>query len=59
MDAKLIEGGKFLQITIPVSPQPSKSGNSMVIASSKGNKPTTVEYNGKAIVIGVNAYVSR
>ncbi len=48
-----------LIITLPVSPRTSKSGKSMVIASTGGNINTAVEYDGKTVVIGVNAYVKK
>ena len=48
-----------LVITLPISPRASKSGKSTVIASSSGNQPTTCEYEGKVVVVGVNAYVKK
>ena len=48
-----------LVITVPISPRTSKSGKSLVIASSSGNVQTTTEYEGKPIVVGVNAYVPK
>jgi len=51
--------GNELIITLPVSPRPSKSGKSLVIASSAGNQPTSAVYEGKPIIIGVNAYVKK
>lgn len=57
MNAK-IEGGQLI-ITIPVNanPPPSKSGKTLVVASSYGNKTTTATVNGKPVVIGLNAYI--
>ena len=59
MNVKIEKKGdvETLVITLPVAPAPSKSGKSTVIASTHGNQPTTAQYNGKAIVVGVNAYV--
>lgn len=59
MKVQLInEGGsKFLQITVPISPKASKTGKSISVASSNGNHATTAIYEGKPIVVGVNAYV--
>ena len=48
-----------LIITLPISPRTSKSGKSLVVASTGGNQPTTCEYDGKPVVIGVNAYVRK
>lgn len=48
-----------LTITVPVNaaPQASKTGKSLVVASSHGNVPTTAMVNGKPVVIGLNAYI--
>jgi hypothetical protein len=46
-------------ITLPISPRPSKSGKTTVIASTAGNQPTTCEYEGKPVILGVNAYVKK
>ena len=56
MNAKLEKG--VLIISIPVQePTPSASGKTLVVASTHGNQPTTVEVNGKRVVIGLNAYI--
>lgn len=45
-------------ISIPISPRASKTGKTTVIASSQGNVPVPgVMYEGKQLVVGVNAYV--
>lgn len=56
-----IEGGELvIRIECNVdSPAPSKSGKTLVIASTHGNQATTCEVNGKAVVVGVNAYIKR
>jgi len=46
-------------ITLPISPRPSKSGKTTVIASTAGNIPTTAVYEGQPVVIGCNAYVKK
>ena len=46
-------------ISIPISPRSSKSGKTLVVASSGGNQPTTAMYEGKPIIVGVNAYVKK
>jgi hypothetical protein len=50
--------GNDLVITAPIKKEPSKSGKSILIASSGGNKPTAVVIDGKNVVIGLNAYIS-
>lgn len=53
-----IEGNRLI-VEIELSPQPaiSKTGKTLVVASSHGNKPTTAQVNGKNIVVGLNAYI--
>ena len=46
-------------ITLPISPRPSASGKTTVIASSAGNKPTAAIYNGKPVIVGCNAYIGK
>ena len=46
-------------ITLPISPRPSKSGKTTVIASTAGNQATTATYNGQPVIVGVNAYVKK
>jgi len=56
MKAELKNGN--LIVTIPTQkPTPSASGKTLVVASTHGNQPTTVEVDGKVLVIGLNAYV--
>jgi hypothetical protein len=37
-------------------PKASASGKTMVIATTRGNQPTTAEFDGHVIVAGVNCY---
>jgi len=47
-------------ITLPVSPRPSKSGKTTVIATTSGNQTfSDIVFDGKPITVGVNAYVPR
>ena len=48
-----------LIIKLPITEKVSGSGKSLVVASTNGNKETTVQYKGKTLVLGVNAYVKR
>lgn len=47
-----------LVITLPFNKagERSASGKSLTHASTKGNKATELDVNGKKLVIGVNAY---
>ena len=38
-------------------PTPSASGKSLIVATTHGNIPTTLQVNGKPLVISVNAYI--
>lgn len=50
--------GKTLVLTLDLTvPTPSKSGKTLVVASSHGNVATTAQVNGKPVVVGVNAYI--
>lgn len=56
-----IKNGNLI-ITMPLTaPAPSKSGKTLVVASTSGNKETTaqVEFGGEKrnITVGVNAYI--
>ena len=59
MEAKLIENKLHITIDINDPPRPSKSGKTLVVASTHGNQTTTAEYNGKPITVGLNAYIYR
>jgi hypothetical protein len=48
-----------LVIRVPMSERDSKSGKTIVVASSNGNVPTTASYNGKPIIVGLNAYINK
>ena len=48
-----------LIVSLPISPRPSKSGKTILVASTSGNIKTTVEYDGKPITVSVNAYVAK
>lgn len=53
--------GKELVIRIPmqIPPQPSATGKTLVVASSRGNKETDAVVQGKQVVVGLNAYIPR
>lgn len=48
--------GTDLVITIPIKEKTSGSGKSLVIASTGGNIEAGLQYKGKPVVIGLNAY---
>jgi len=50
--------GKQLIITLDLQdPKPSATGKTLVVASSRGNQPTTATINSKPVIVGVNAYI--
>lgn len=50
--------GKELVIRAPIAElTPSKSGKSLTVYTSNGNRPTDAKINGKAVVVGLNAYI--
>ena len=53
--------GKELVIRIPVEspPRPSKSGKSLIVATSGGNQTTSCTVEGKQVVVGLNCYITK
>lgn len=51
--------GRTLVIELPINDElmPSESGKTLSVASTRGNKETTVKINGKMVYLGVNAYI--
>jgi hypothetical protein len=57
MSIKVNNNGEVLKIYLPLEkPHASKSGKSMVIASTYGPQTTTVEHEGRKIVVVANAF---
>lgn len=59
-----IEGSgadRVLVIRVPMNERPveSASKKTMVIASTHGNKELELEYEGKPVTVGVNAYFKK
>ena len=52
-------GVSTLKIEVPVSLRPSKSGKTMLVASSGGNVSTAAVVDGKPVTVGLNAYISK
>jgi hypothetical protein len=58
MSIKVKYDGEILKIYLPLEkPHASKSGKTMLIASTYGVKRTTVEYEGRQIVVVANAFI--
>ena len=52
-----IEGSKLIITCDLEEPTPSASGKTLVVASTRGNMKTSVEVNGKPVILGLNAYI--
>jgi len=53
----MIKDGNLV-VTIPMNqPRPSASGKTLVVATSGGNVATSAMVSGKAVTIGLNAYI--
>lgn len=60
MKATIDEKNKTLTITLDLEePHPSGSGKTLVVASTHGNQQTEAMLGGKAITVGVNAYIRK
>ena len=58
MKVTINEKAGTVTVVLPLTPGPSKSGKSMVIASTRGNQTSTAVFNGKPVTVGVNAYTA-
>lgn len=58
MNVSINKAKNVLTIEIPLmEPQASKSGKSILVASTQGNIKTSTMFNGKPLTVSVNAYV--
>ena len=58
MQASIKDGVLTITIDTAKKPEPSKSGRSLIVASTRGNIDSGVQVNGKKLIIALNAYVS-
>lgn len=59
MKAQIKDGQLVITLPFDEAGQPSSSGKTTVHASTRGNQPTTVQVDGKTLIVGVNAYTSK
>jgi len=59
MKVTINEKASTMTVVLPLSPVTSKSGKSLVIASTRGNQKTTATFDGKPVTLGVNAYTAK
>lgn len=55
--ASIKEGVLIVKMPLAKKPQPSSSGKNLTVASTRGNMRLDLEYQGKPITIGINAYI--
>ncbi len=53
------ENGKLIISIELQKPTPSASGKSLVIATTHGNMTTNCVFDGKPVVVGLNAYIKK
>lgn len=53
------EKAKTITIVLPLGEKESKSGKSLVLATTNGNVPFPAEYKGKPVICGVNCYIPK
>lgn len=59
LEAKIQNGRLYISIALEPDGTVSASGKTFVVASSRGNQATTAAQYGKAVIVGVNAYVKK
>jgi hypothetical protein len=59
MKAEIKSGNLVITLPLNETPVASKSGKNLTVASTRGNRATTAEVDGRPVTIGVNAYISR
>ena len=59
MQAELKDGKLIITLDVANPPRPSTSGKTLLVASTGGFKPTTVEIKGKTVSVSVNATVKK
>lgn len=59
LTATIDEKAKKITVVADLEDVESKSGKSMIVASSHGNQATTAVRNGKPVVVGLNCYTKK
>jgi len=57
MKVSVVDGNLVISIPMNQVAQPSATGKTLVVASSKGNKVTEAVFDGQPITVGLNAYI--
>ena len=56
MKVEVKNGKRYIELEMQ-EPTPSKTGKTLVVASSHGNQTTTAVVDGKPVMLGINAYI--
>lgn len=54
-----VKNGKLVIEIDMQNPHPSKSGKTLIVASTNGIQPTTAQVNGKVVKLGLNAFIAK
>jgi hypothetical protein len=57
LSAKIEKGQLVLSLPVEANPMPSKSGKTILVATTRGPQSTTVIHDGKPLIVSINAYV--
>jgi hypothetical protein len=58
LKADLKDGKLIIEIDTQ-EPEPSKTGKTLTIASTRGNQVTPILVHGQPLIVGLNAYIKR
>ena len=59
MKVRIENGVLIIEIPVQDPPRPSKTGKTLIVASSGGNQATAAQVDGKPVIVGLNAYIPR
>lgn len=59
MKAEIKSGNLVITIPLETEERESKSGKTIVVATTGGNKETDLKVKGKPVVIGLTAYIKK
>lgn len=59
MKVEIKDGNLVVTVPLDGSPHPSKSGKTLIVASSHGIVSTDAKVDGKAVQVGLNAFISK
>ncbi len=59
MQVEIKDGNLIITVPVSTALHTSKSGKTLIVATSAGNKETEVEVQGKKVIVGFNAYIMK